>query len=429
LVLQILFLLIVIFFSLKGSIENSLLAIIFILPFQYLIKSLFTVYLGSASVISLWKEIIVVFSFFRIVADQYYNDRKINKHFPIIFFIAFLFLQLLLLAFAPVKSEALVSFKVYCFPLFVAYCCMHMVISKGFFKKLYLGILISSTLVFIVAHLQMYFLRIPFAFLMDMAEDVSASGELVFKYTASQIMGIDRMYGCFSGPNELGLYTAVIIVFLTYFLFRQQMTKGVYWLTLLIVFLGFATIIQTFSRVSWAFLGISVLFTSGSKFFKKQTIVAGLGAVLLIVFFFLTTDLGEIFLSSIKFEEASAEARPDDFFSGIEMIASNPLGFGLGTVQYSAEKPVWHTEIFWWIVFVENGILIGILLFFFYIQMAIKLLTRTKIIFAHFSGLLLIIAVVLGYVSAIIFEPIFLTILWAFVGVALNKVKLNYSTS
>lgn len=427
-IVQLIIILIVVFLAVKSNIENCILAIIFILPFQYFIKNVFIAFFGSASLVSLWKEIVVIICFFKIIKNQYYSNVKVNKNFPLLLFGVFFCCQLSLLALAPVKSEGLVSFKVYCFPILATYCCMHMAIGAFFFKKLYRGILISSVLVFVVAHLQLHFFSIPFAFLMDMTDGFSASGEVVFKHSASLIMGIQRMYGCFSGPNELGLYTALVISFLSYFLLRQTMPSRLYTITLIIIIFGFATIIQTFSRVSWAFLGIFFLIANTKRLLKRNTLIIGLLMLILFTIFFFVTDFGEIFTSSLKFEEVSAEARPDEFFSGIKMIVQNPFGLGLGTVQYGAEKRLWETEIFWWLVFVENGIFIGVALFIFYLNMAIKLFLSNQSI-ALLAGLLLIIAILLGFASAIIFEPIFLTILWIFIGLALNKVKLNYSVS
>jgi hypothetical protein len=427
-IIQLSIIVFVIFFALKSKIENAILAVICVLPFQYFLKNVFTAFLGSSSLISLWKEIIIIIVFLKILKRQYYYDAKVNRSFPLFFFIIIFSLELLLLLVAPVKSEAIVSFKVYCFPIITAYCCMHMAISNHFFKKLFRVILISSSLVFIISHLQLHFFSVEFAFLMDIADELSASGEVVFKYSASLIMGVERMYGCFSGPNELGLYTALVISFLSYFLLRQKMSKALYFITLIVIIFAFATIIQTFSRISWAFLGIFFLVANYKILLKRNTLIIGATVMGLFAIFFFVTDFGEIFKSSIKFEEASAEARPDDFFSGIEMVAKNPLGLGLGTVQYGAEKRLWETEIFWWLVLVENGILIGGAFFVFYISMALKMLFKKKPI-ASFTGTILIIAIVLGFASAIIFEPIFLTFLWALAGLALNSSKLNYSTS
>ncbi len=145
----------------------------------------------------------------------------------------------------------------------------------------------------------------------------------------------------------------------------------------------------------------------------------------ILLFLYFTTDFGNIFLSSIKFEEASAEGRPDSFFDGLKMIINHPMGLGIGTVQYSATKQLWQTEIFWWLVLVENGVFIGLLIFYSYLITFINLNIK-KSLFAQFAKNSLIITIVVGFLSVIVFEPTFITFLWIFVGLGFNKLKIIY---
>ncbi|RWZ88330.1 MAG: hypothetical protein EO766_08035 [Hydrotalea sp. AMD] len=411
--------------SIRLKVEDAILLVMSILPFQFLIKHIFIILEGSDKIISLWKETIIIVSFFKILKLQIFNHYLFSKKFPFILFSLIIFVELFMLIFAPEKNDALVSFKVYCFPLITAYCTSNMKMSESFLNKLLKNLIFSSFFVFLISHLQLYFFSNQFALLMGIADYIASSGEIVFKYTASVIMGHQRMYGPFAGPNELGLYTSLIICFFSFVLFKYKLSKVNKIFITFILLIALATLIQTFSRISWLFTGLFFFISFRKITFKKEVLFSLLMLFSILLFLYFTTDFGNIFLSSIKFEEASAEGRPDSFFDGLKMIINHPMGLGIGTVQYSATKQLWQTEIFWWLVLVENGVFIGLLIFYSYLITFINLNIK-KSLFAQFAKNSLIITIVVGFLSVIVFEPTFITFLWIFVGLGFNKLKIIY---
>lgn len=425
---QILIVLLLAFFALQNRVENSILLVVFLLPLHYLLKCISGLFLGSSNIFSLWKEVIFLILFLRVLTENFYIKKKVVHSLPIVLLVVFFILEITLFLLAPNKEDALMSIKAYLFPFLVAFVCSNMSISNFFFKKLFKTTIISVLLVCIIGYLQRYLLSVPFAFLMNMADGFDENGDLSFINSASLILGLQRMYGSFSGPNELGLFLALLTGFLTYFYVRIKGHRG------LKLFIAFAsvvaaiTLIQTFSRVSWAFATLFFVIANFKRIANKNTVIVAVVMLFVGTILFLTTDFGNVLMESITFQESSAQGRPDEFFSGLKMISTNPLGLGLGTVQYASSNQKWGTEIFWWLVFVENGLLVGLLLFLFYLYFGFKALSVHNL-FSTFSASALLITVLLGFASVIIFEPIFLTFLWMFVGLGFNKslIKEIYS--
>lgn len=430
--IQILIIFFICYIAIRWETENVLLFILFFLPFQSFIKSLFDIISGSIGVISIWKELAFTILTMRVLFELVFNRNiTLNKDFPI-FLVIILFLSItIMFLFSTNKSDAMVSYKNFTFPLIVSFTVSHLLLSDIFQKKILRIISYSAILVFAISHVQQYILKIQFAFLMNLASTVSDYGHLVFNQSASKILGFDRMYGPFVGPNELGLYTSIIIIlfFFIKLIYSQRLSKYDRYLFTFVLIFGIITILQTFSRVSWAIVLSTVIIISLIYGRKKIGYTILLLSALAIGLFYISKsvlpDVGKVFDKSITLQEGSASGRPYEFLFGMGKIMEEPLGYGLGTVQYASSKPVFHTEIFWWIVLGELGIIVGGIYFFIYLKTGIKLfLNRTiqgKNIFLSIIPIYVLVCILAGFGSAILFEPIFQVYLWSFVGLAYNK--------
>jgi hypothetical protein len=229
------------------------------------------------------------------------------------------------------------------------------------------------------------------------------------------------MYGPFIGPNELGLYTSLLLtILLGYLLLNKE--KLLLWIVIYIA--GCLTLLQTFSRVSWFIFSVSFFALMLKRLVRIKYLLFSvfLFVCILLLVSLLTPDLSRIFEASVKFEEASAQGRPDDFMRGLKVIADNPFGFGLGTVQYNAGKRLFETEIFWWLVFGELGLIIGGVQFIIYFFVTYLLFSNQKKqnIFAIAMPLYMSAVIIAGFLSIILFEPIFQVYLWSCIGLAMN---------
>jgi hypothetical protein len=303
---------------------------------------------------------------------------------------------------------------------------MHINVSNASENKILRVITYSSLLVFILGYMQQYYFKIEFAILMKIFESFGTEGELVFAYTAAKIEGIERMYGSFVGPNELGLYTSLILSVLLYRLLIQNYQKGNR-LILIVFTMGIFTLILTYSRVSWFifFLVTCYYIFQKSSSFKYLFWIFILSLCIFSLANILIPEFVDILEKSVTLQESSASSRADEFINGLSNIVQNPIGLGLGAIQYGSTNQIFHTEIFWWLVLGEEGIIIGGMLLSIYINFAYKLLRQSKInAFSKVMPIYLTVMIIAGFGSAILFEPIYQVILWIFVGLSFNS-KLN----
>jgi hypothetical protein len=423
--IQIALLLIIIIFAFIAPKEKVLLTTLFFLPFHFLIKSIFNTYTGSSDPISSWKEIVFLILLLRLCYEYFKGEIKFNKRYPILIISSYIILSLFLFLTADNFGDALTSFKNLSFPLI----CFFIIVNIKFFNfnqySLFRILVISSIFVDVIAHLQKYFFKTEFAVLFNLIDTYAPNGDIIYNQTANTIAGFDRMYGCFAGPNELGLYIAIILIGTVVFLLEKGLSKFNTIILIIAFFFGLSTLIQTYSRVSWfLFIAASLFYLILKKKKLKLILFAAIVAASLAVLIAIALpDATEIFIDSITLKEASAGTRSSNFSDGLQKILERPFGYGLGTIQYSSSLPrQWPTEIFWWLVLGENGILIGGLLMGIYIYSALKPFKfKYHInIFTNFASTIMIIAIIAGFGSVVLFEPVIQVYLWSFLGLGYN---------
>lgn len=424
--IQITIIIVFIALALFLSKEYVLLLTLLILPFHFLLKALLNKFGGGSDFFSSWKEIVLLILFLRIVYDIVDKKIGVNPRYPFLLVIIYFFCCSLLFLFADNKSDALISYKNFAFPLLCFFISSHIKFNKITESRFIKTLSIIAIFVFIIGHIQHIFFKYEFAVLMNLYDDVTSNGDLVFKQSAIKIMGKDRMYGCFVGPNELGLYTTTILIMVTVYLYSLRKSNKSKILFYILLIFGVSALLQTYSRVSW-FISISTILLyfaiTEKKIGTAISVVLSLSIVASAIIFFVP-DASQIIEASASGKEASAQGRSEVFFSGLSKIIETPEGFGLGTIQYSSTQPrkMW-TEIYWWLVIGETGILLGLFLFYIYLNCSYRLYSQKVKTnkFAHIMPLYLAVIVLAGFGSIIIFEPIFQVYLWCMIGLGYNK--------
>lgn len=423
------FLLTIIAISLSLKKENVLMVILALLPFHSLLKPTFAL-IDSNQVMAVWKElailILAIRSFF--AANSAENNRPYV--FPFLGVATFIFICFLYFINSDNQVDSLLSVKMFVTPFLYGYCCYKISLSEAASNKLLTVIIISALLAFSIGHIQQYLLKAEFAFFMGIA-DYTSGDEIVYFASANKIMGLERMYGAFVGPNEFGMYCSMILLLVTNRLLQMNTIETNLILKYLFIFtavLAFATLLQTFSRVSWAFTVIGLLFLFLNS--KKSIVYSKL--ITLFSFFIFTISLltyilpeiNEVATSSAKLEEASAIDRPREFIEGFARILEEPLGDGLGKVVYSSKSQLFHTEIFWWILFLECGWLGGLIYIGNMVLICLRiyaLKAENKINIFSLPALAISGAFILtGFASAILLDPIILTFMWVILGLGIN---------
>lgn len=425
-IIQIILLLILVALAFFVSEELVLMAVVAIVPFHFFIKECLYPLIGEGSLFAMWKELVLMVVLGKILWQIKQRKIKVNKYYPLWLVVIALFGIGILFLFAPNKMDALISVKSLAFPLVAFFIAAHLRFIHINQRIFTFVLSISAFLVFIIAHIEQLFMPVQFGHLYRIITQILPSGKILYTESAYTILAKNRMYGPFVGPNELGMYTALILLYFSYVLFalRNNWKNKVFLLVLLI--LGISTLMQTYSRASWALFLFAafILFVFVVRRWKPiwqfgvYVIASVVGMVLI------SKDLPEIFMASITGKEASAGARKVTFEESGIKIFERPFGYGLGTVQYSSPNPrSFNTEIYWWLILGEIGILMGLLLLAVYILSIVKMFSYKRTernIFTSVMPCFLIAAVCAGWASVILFDPIVQLVIWLFVGLGIN---------
>lgn len=416
--------------------EKVVLLVLMLLPFNFFLKSALYPLVGAGQIFGLWKEAMLGAVFLKIVYKICTKKSTLNKYFPVwsisIFFLGLVFLFVR----APIMSDALVSLKSLGYSLVIFFVTAHVPIRFLTNRKVSIGIGISALAVFLVAHIEQFFLTRQFAELYHVFQAQLPNGRLLYTESAYTILARNRMFGPMVGPNELGMYCSLVLLYFSYIFFTQQHGKKDRIFLLVLLILGISTLMQTYSRASWAIflMGAFLVFVIGVRKWKP---ILCFGVYVLVSAAVMTTiskDLRVIFMGSVTGQEASANARVETFGASGAKIYQKPLGYGLGTIQYSTQNPrSFSTEIFWWLVAGELGIVFGIVLILIYLITVFNMwhYQQRAMYTNYFTAIMpafLFTVVAAGWASVIVFDPTFQEYMWSFCGLAVNPLltKSNY---
>jgi hypothetical protein len=406
--------------------------ILFCIPFHFFLKSLLGLYFSNDIVFSfsLWKEIVIFILFLKVFLYRGFKIRikDINYLQIIIFFMLFC-ISIMFFIVSNNKYDALISFKNLLLPFLLFFIILIQELNLSDIIYFTRKLVYSSLIVFIIGFIQFYLLREEFALFRGVIETISKHGEINYSVNAFSMMGLNRMYGPFTGPNEFGLFTAIILTLTSYLLYTYKSYdyKINYKLLLFTFIIGLIALVHTFSRVSFFFMICStiiiLLIEKKIKLFKPPSILFLLFSLSILILFIPT--IMNVFIESVTFKELSANARIDFFFDGIIKIIKNPMGIGLGLVRYGSASQVFHTEIFWWLVALEISIIGFILYISFYIinvnKMIIKISSNSMNMFTVPAVSLLLTYVVCGFASVIILEPMITILIWSIASLGIRR--------
>lgn len=428
-------------FCVFGRKSVLLLVIITLIPFTLTIKSIFDNINGTGYLITLWKEIAITILFIRVNILKLLflssNKEKIYRYskFPNLLIILLLILLITYLLFSNFFSDALLTIRTIIFPILLALTISKISLKNTDVKEIIHCFFYSSFICFILALLQYYYFSTEFSYFFNLIESISKDGVIQFKQSAAKIIGHERMYGIFGGPNELGLYSAVSILFaFSIILFDLENIFKIR-KTALIIFInvGFIVLVMTFSRVSMFFfiVGLAIMLVRIKLNIDSFIKILIIFTVILIEFIIIQSDKksNEIYSKSLTLKEASSADRPRAFVNGLTKVIENMEGLGLGSVIYKSKHQAYHTEIFWWMIFLEIGIFGG----FLYMAIILKILINIKHLIKRriqdplniVSFSLLSCILLAGFGSTIIAEFVFLTTVWSLVGLSINASRKN----
>lgn len=244
-----------------------------------------------------------------------------------------------------------------------------------------------------------------------------------------------RANSIFSGPNEFGLYLAILMVFTAGMLLfnRPRMNRTQRrWYPVALAFFGIGSLISI-SRASWVLVAVAIaLMVVHLRGLKRKAQIALLTSVLLIALLVAVPNLWRFAMRTIHLQDTSAAGRIGLLSNGLLALASNPLGIGLGNASYKFYQATFqyvHTESHILIMGLElgwPGLLFYLLMMGIFIARCLRL-TRAIYPFERrllglISASLLIGTIVIQFMSAITMEWIFQLYLWFLVGMALYGV-------
>lgn len=253
-----------------------------------------------------------------------------------------------------------------------------------------------------------------------------------FSISSSLFMRASSIFG---GPNEFGLYLAILLVVAVgALLFDRSRLSSTQrrWYSLAVFMMG-AGLLSSISRAAWVLVLIAlvVMWTrlSGSKR-KIQLAILFLGVGVLLIF--AVPNLQLFLLRTLNLEDTSAAGRLNILRNNFSSIASNPLGLGLGTSNYKFINPATNTSVeegtesYLFMIAIELGwpglaLYLGVIGIF-----AWKLSARTRAnytfarrLWALIGMSLLVATPIVGLTSVVTVDWIFQVYLWFFVAIAL----------
>ena len=199
-----------------------------------------------------------------------------------------------------------------------------------------------------------------------------------------------RYSGIFANPNELGFYSNISAVFLLYFTFRKKISKLLKCILIILTILSFYNVFLSLSKTA-LFSSLIILiiylmnFTSNKNFYNKIVVFFIFTLISYFAFQFFLDDLSNLnlsqrnrffFINSIKDNSLGQLTSHRDVLweHGIQLITSNPFGYGLGFMQNMPGFGGIHNEFL--MIMGEAGVLSGILVLILMINVFIKILNK-----------------------------------------------------
>jgi len=418
-------------FLLLAKKEGILMLFVFLIPFHSFLKAFSDFYFkeGYGNIFAVWKEVAILIFTIKVFRN---NRLLVDKTLLLCLYI-FVFVIILFFTFSDDYEDGLAHLRDHIFSivLFIALVCAP--ITNTQIIKLLKIFLLGGVISCIAGFLQYYFFKIPIGFIMKSIDFIDANGYVQYNYNSFRIMGIERMSGILTGPNDFGLYCSFILVLSIFLLnMKKTFTKIMYIFILITATLSATCLILSFSRVGWVIAAICIVYMVVRKIIVlKVSNIIFFGVIALILVLVLGTIFPssfDIITNSLTGKEASAANRGTELNEGLSVLFAEPLGHGLGTADIRSSGRSFSVESIFLNTAYEIGILGLALLIFIHIYIIRLLFRRIKAspLVALIIGLS-IAALISSFASVNTYGVPFIYIWWFMLGIGVNKYNTVFS--
>jgi len=199
-----------------------------------------------------------------------------------------------------------------------------------------------------------------------------------------------RYSGIFANPNELGFYSNISAIFLLYFTFRKKTFTQFKFILIVLTILSFYNVFLSLSKTALIssiiiLIIYLIIFTKNKNIYKKIGVFFLFTLIFYFSFEFFQDDLSSLnesqrvrffFINSIVDNDIGQLTSQRDYLwrHGIQLITSNPFGYGLGFMQNMPGFGGVHNEFL--MIMGEAGVISGILVLILIIKASIEILNK-----------------------------------------------------
>ncbi|MHA4741411.1 O-antigen ligase family protein [Dyadobacter sp. MSC1_007] len=403
--------------------------LIILLPFHLFIKNGLIYFVDGGTIFALWKELAVIVLLAKVLKTERVTVKK--EFIPLLAF--FSLTVLLYFLFAKNLGDAIAQLRDHIFTivLFIAmYSCP---LNQKQASEILNTFIVSAFLSCIGGLLQQFMYNVPISTIKGSIDFIDEAGYIQYKTVSSRIMGLERMSGLFSGPNDFGLYCSFMLCVCIYALFNKNKInvspKLKPWITVTLLLL-FICLLLSFSRAGWVLSIITIVYLVVTKAINfNPKIIIGIGLTLFVaatIIFITVPKAADIINASLSGKEASAAARTGLLQKGMETILSEPFGHGLATADSRSSRRDFFVESAFLNIAYEIGIVGLLSLIFFHLRIASNLRKANKLRLSPFSSLAIGISIASLIVSFVSINPYgmpFIYLWWLILGLGLNNIN------
>lgn len=398
-------------------------SLIILFPAHQTLRQLIVTFEGQPGLFPLWYDIGIISLF---IKQRFLVKYSSSKPFLFLFFLLISFYFLISLQNTPRDPDAFPSYRIYlhCILLFLVFSSLELE------RKEWVSILkcfVFSAFFYCLSAVFIYFfLQFEWHMLLEHYE-VTPSG-FEFVSPSFEMMGIERMFGLLPGPNQFGVYMAIVILIL-HWCINQENLNSKYVIFALV--LSYICIFISFSRAGWGIVFGTLVGSSIMSGGGRNIIRIIIGAVItfaccVILLSIIAPDYLELVFSTFDGSDPSASTRQENVMYGLSEISEKPLGHGLGSGTTDYGTPVAESSFV--ICLFEIGVFSTILLYLFFIITSFKILrlncSYSKIVFCFIN-----MSLVASLVSMNIFQYPFIYYIWALVGLSVNNFLFDNQVS
>ena len=339
-----------------------------LIAFMPLHNLVFSKILGNFKILSLWRDIIIVYLF------AFSTRMKIRKNAMEIGIVV----SIGVILFFTMTSGSAASYNIartYCIPLLIFFYTSRKDFSKKEFDAIVKIMLIIACIISIWGLVQAFILGPEIMFKLGYSNSGGRFGSTAFYINGwSQ----QRVIGTFSSPNGCGAYFACMLIFL-YCVEEKIKNKYLFWFSFGIIGLG---LVGTFSRSAWlgCILGLACCGAIRIKHIKTRSLQILLMAIVALLIFMVLLSKTEMFSKmfnmvfshigrTVSKEDASFVYHVQQLYMPFLDLIGHPFGLGFGTngsfaLSHLAVEETHQVESSIWVMAFELGI-VGALIYFF----------------------------------------------------------------